>query len=123
MTTDVNHSRQSFLSMLPPLNVLALYPAAMPSPSAHIILSVARMLRQSSCEHVMIDTCGLSAVDEDTLMSGLDPLHPDATLWVKDELWSLTGESTPAGDVAGGSMGEDENLLGEAGGCDCVGEA
>lgn len=71
----------------------------------------------------MIDTCGLSAVDKDTLMSGLDPLHPDATLWVKDELWSLTGESTPAGDVAGGSMGEDENLLGEAGGCDCVGEA
>lgn len=56
-------------------------------------------------------------MDVDTLMSALVPACP------RDELWSLTGESTPAGDVAGGSVGEDETLLWEAGGCDDVREA
>lgn len=57
------------------------------------------------------------------MITALVPVHPDASLCVKDELWPLTGESTPAGDVAGGPMGEDETLLWEAGGCDSVGEA
>lgn len=56
-------------------------------------------------------------------MSAPLPVHPDSLLWVESKLLSLTGESTPASDVAGGSVGEDETLLGEAGGCDGVGEA
>lgn len=35
---------------------------------------------------------------------------------------SLTGESTPAGDVAGGAVGKDDAPVWDAGGRDCVRE-
>lgn len=36
--------------------------------------------------------------------------------------FSLTGETTPTRDIAGGSMGEDDTLIREAGGRDSVRE-
>lgn len=38
------------------------------------------------------------------------------------EIYSLTGESTPAGDIAGSTVGQDDVPVWEAGGRDCVRE-
>lgn len=38
------------------------------------------------------------------------------------EIYSLTGESTPAGNIAGSTVGQDDVPVWEAGGHDCVRE-